>query len=318
MAVVSGPVSAVDAPAIVAADPGAVTAPAFERFESREADVGGVAVRRALPKRRRRTIGAWCFVDHFGPAAMRDRSAMQVGPHPHIGLHTVTWLVGGEALHTDSLGSEQVVRPGQLNLMTAGRGVAHAEEAPTGRPGSLHGAQLWVAQPDGTRHGGPAFEHHAELPVAGFGTLAATVLVGALGDDASPARADTPLLGCAVVAPRQGGSGTVPLDPAFEHGVVVLDGALVVDGERVRPGELAYLGAGRHELPVAADGPAHALLLGGVPFGETPLMWWNFVARTREEIEEAWADWQGAPSDRFGPVRSGLERIAAPRPTWLR
>src|SRR5690606_33874324 len=134
-----------------------------ERSESRTTEVGGLSVRRALPRRGRRTVGAWCFVDHFGPSDGEAR--MLVGPHPHIGLSTVTWLVDGEVLHRDSLGTEQPIRPGQLNLMTAGHGVPHAEES--GPVPRLHGAQLWVAQPDATRTGPPAFEHHAELPVLG-------------------------------------------------------------------------------------------------------------------------------------------------------
>src|ERR687897_3072291 len=120
-------------------------------------------VRRLLPQRPRRMVGAWCFVDVFGPDDVADRPGMQIGPHPHTGLQTVTWLVQGEVLHRDSLGSEQPIRPGQLNLMTAGHGVSHAEESPAGPPTHQHGIQLWVAQPEATRHGPAAFEHHAEL-----------------------------------------------------------------------------------------------------------------------------------------------------------
>jgi hypothetical protein len=310
----SGPVSTDDAaPAPV--DRPAAARPTFDLIPSRATEVGGVTVRRALPRRQRRTVGAWCFVDHMGPADLAADVGLRVGPHPHVGLHTVTWLVEGEVVHRDSLGSEQPIRPGQLNLMTAGRGVAHAEAStdPAGEGGRVHGVQLWVAQPDGTRDGDPAFEHHAELPAAGLGGFTATVLVGELPGARSAARADTPLLG--VELRTAIGVATVPLDPSFEHAVVVLEGELAVDEEPVGPGALAYLGTGREELRVEADRPTVALLLGGEPFGEPPLMWWNFVARTRDEIGRARADWE-AGSDRFGAVGGDLPRIPAPLPVW--
>jgi len=292
---------------------GAVTAsdgPTFERYPSRTADVGGMPVRRALPRRQHRTVGAWCFVDHFGPATSPPDAPMEIGPHPHIGLQTVTWLLDGEVLHRDSLGSEQLIQPGELNLMTSGRGIAHSEETQPGAPARQHGAQLWVALPEATRHGAPAFEHHADLPVLELGAMTATVLVGALDGTRSTARTDTPLVGVALGA-TAAATATMPVDPGFEHGLVVLDGALTIDGERVTPGELAYLGIGRDEVVVAAEGPTHALLLGGEPFESEIFMWWNFVARTRAEIDEARADW-GTGSDRFGPVDSALARIPAP------
>ena len=283
--------------------------PVLEVTDSREAVVGDLRVRRALPRRGRRTVGAWCFADHMGPA---DVSGPAIGPHPHTGLHTVTWLVEGEALHRDSLGSEQVVRPGQLNLMTAGNGVAHAEEAVPGSAASrLHGVQLWVAQPAETRGGEAAFEHHATLPVAEVPGGVATVLVGSLLGATSPARADTPLLGADLVLE---GLSTWPLDPSYEHALVVLDGAVGVDGQVVTPGQLAYLGLGRDE--VALDGPARVLLLGGTPFGEEVVMWWNFVARSRDEVTEAWRSWTAA-DDRFGLVTSELPRIPVGPPPWL-
>lgn len=300
----SGPVADADAPG---AEPDAPPSPpTFERHDSREVELGGMRVRRALPKRQRRTIGAWCFLDHMGPADV----AMAIGPHPHTGLQTVTWLLEGEALHRDSLGSEQPIRPGQLNLMTAGRGVSHAEEG-TGGVERVHGVQLWIAQPDRTRGGEPAFEHHAELPAVELGALTATVLLGTVGDITSPGRTDTPLVGADLAL--SSGTGVLPLDPAFEHGVVVTEGVLGIEGEVVGPGSLAYLGDGRDELGVEAlDGPVRALLVGGAPFGPPPLMWWNFVARTWDEIDEARLDWNAAATDRFGDPGSPLDRIPAP------
>jgi quercetin 2,3-dioxygenase len=288
---------------------------AVEVSASRVADVEGFTVRRALPQRTRRTVGAWCFVDHLGPVATPPGPAMAIGPHPHIGLQTVTWLFSGEVEHRDSLGCDQLIRPGQLNLMSAGRGIAHAEEAQPGWQGTAHGVQLWVAQPEETRHGHPAFEHHAELPSVSVGPAVATVLVGAFADVESTARRDTELIGLDLA--HGGGRLELPLDGAFEHAVVVVEGAVEVDGQLIAPGQLGYLGPGRSDLLVDAPGAARLLLLGGVPFGEEILMWWNFVARSQAEVDEAIEDWHGG-SDRFGAVASSLDRIPAPRPRWSR
>jgi redox-sensitive bicupin YhaK (pirin superfamily) len=260
-------------------------------------------------------MGAWCFADHMGPVDVTEERGVDIGPHPHIGLQTVTWLVSGEILHRDSLGSEQVVRAGQLNLMTAGRGVAHAEEA-TGRyRGELHGVQLWVAQPERTRHGEPAFEHHAELPVLELGGAVATVIVGAFAAGESPARRDTDHVGVELSLRDAGATAVVPLRREHEYGLIVLDGAVDVEGTVVEPGALAYLGTGRDELGLSTPRGARALLLGGVPFGEDILMWWNFVARTTDEVDAAAAAWRSRDG-RFGTVDSTLERIDAPVPPW--
>lgn len=312
----SGPVRTEDVPAGDAATTGPAPAavPILEVTPSREAQVGAVRVRRALPRRTRRTVGPWCFVDHMGPVPVTEERGVDIGPHPHIGLQTVTWLVAGEMLHRDGLGSEQAIRPGQLNLMTAGHGLAHAEEA-TGRyRGDMHGVQLWVAQPERTRHGPPAFEHHAVLPRVELGAGQATVLVGALAGltgTRSPARSDTGQVG--VDLDLRAGETVVPLDPSFEHALVVLEGAVSVGGTIVEPGHLAYLGEGRDELGVS--GPARALLIGGEPFEAPVVMWWNFVARTRDEIVEARRSWE-ARDDRFAPVASTLDRIPAPPTPW--
>jgi hypothetical protein len=304
---VSGPVTEQDA--ALDAECGRPEPPEVELLPAREVEVGGLAVRRALPRRARRTVGAWCFADHFGPAS--PPTSMLIGPHPHMGLHTVTWLVEGELLHRDSIGSEQLIRPGQLNLMSAGHGVAHAEEQPAGAPGGarMHGIQLWVAQPEATRHGPAGFEHHADLPQVPLGDTVATVLVGEVAGARSPARADTPLVGAELAL--AGGPATVPLDPGFEHALVVLDGAVAVGDEVVGPGVLAYLGEGRDAVVLAAEAPARAVLLGGEPFPEPILMSWNFVARQRGEVDRAAAEWN-AGDPRFGTVASQLARIPAP------
>lgn len=280
--------------------------------DARTVELGGLTVRRLLPKRHRRTVGAWCFVDHFGPTPPDGGAAMEIGPHPHIGLHTVTWLLDGEVLHTDSLGSEQPIRPGQLNLMTAGHGIAHAEQSIRPR-GGLHGAQLWVAQPSATRTGAPAFEHHEALPVVDLDGGHATVLLGAVAgtEAASPARTDTPIVGAAVQLDGSGAATALPLTPSFEHAVVVLDGLVEVAGRPLVAGQLAHLAPGADELGLRAGRAAHLLLLGGEPFDEELLMWWNFVARERGEIAAARDSWQGGDG-RFGAVASPLASVEAP------
>ncbi|MDE3064729.1 MAG: pirin family protein [Acidobacteriota bacterium] len=281
--------------------------------DSHLATVGRLQVRRALPRHGRRSVGAWCFADHLGPLAVTAASGLDIGPHPHCGLQTVTWLSAGEALHRDSLGTEQLIRPGELNLMTAGHGVAHAEEATGQYDGLLEGIQLWIALPEGTREGPAAFEHRASLPQVDLGAGTATVLVGALGGVASPARHDTPLVGADV---QVRGPVEVALDPAFEHAVIVMGGALDVDATRVAEGQVAYLAPGRGALALASRS-ARAILLGGPPLAAPPLMWWNFVARTREEMDAAYASWR-APDGRFGEVASLLARVDAPAPYWRR
>ena len=281
----------------------------LEITESHHAQVGEMRVRRALPQRARRTVGAWCFADQMGPMAATDEVGVDIGAHPHTGLQTVTWLTAGELLHRDSLGSEQLIRAGQLNLMTAGHGVSHAEQSTGIHTGLLGGIQLWVAQPDETRHGPAAFEHHAELPRVELPHATATVVVGELGGVTSPARRDTDHLGVELM--MHGGPSAVPVHPDHEHALVVLDGAITVDGSRVTPGHLAYLGTHRDELSLHSDGLSILMLLGGTPMTDRLFMWWNFVARTAAEVDEALASWN-ADDGRFGTVDSPLERISAP------
>jgi quercetin 2,3-dioxygenase len=280
--------------------------------ESRRTELGGVTIRRALPQRSRRTVGAWCFADHMGPATVGPNHGLDIGPHPHIGLQTVTWLLAGEVLHRDSLGSEQLIRPGQLNLMTAGRGVSHSEEA-TDYRGELHGVQLWVAQPMATRHGDAAFEHHAALPQVELEAGVATVLVGDFDGATSPARRDTDHVG--IDFDLRPGECVVPLDPAFEYALIIFDGAVALGDKLVEPGALGYLGTGRTELRLRTSVASRALLIGGVPFPEPIVMWWNYVARARDEISTAHDDWT-AGTDRFGRVASPLPRVDVGPPPW--
>ena len=280
---------------------------------SHETRVGELLVRRALPRRGRRTIGAWCFADHMGPTPVTPARGADVGPHPHMGLQTVTWLIEGEQLHRDSLGTEQLLRAGELNLMTAGWGVAHSEEAAPHYDGPLHGIQLWIAQPDHTRNGPPAFEHRVDLPrfdlVGGRGTL----LVGEHAGIVSPAAVATPLIGMEL---HLTAATSLPLSPDFEHGVIVLDGAVSVEGAALTVGQLGYLAVGREELTFTVQETSRVMLLGGVPMDEPVQMWWNFVGRSRAEFVEAFRSWV-EDDGRFGTVANRLERVltAPPNPT---
>jgi hypothetical protein len=248
----------------------------------------------------------------MGPASVTTQHGLDIGPHPHTGLQTATWLVEGEAVHHDSLGTEQLLTPGQLNLMTAGVGVSHSEEATGQYEGSLHGIQLWIAQPEDTRHAEAAFEHHRELPRLERTNLDATVIIGEFEGVASAARRDTDLVGLELVVR---GATTLPLERDFEYAIIVLEGDLHVRDEVLEPGHLGFLSKGDDELFVDASPFARAMVLGGVPFESDLVMWWNFVARNREEIDEAFDAWQNADG-RFGEVASSLARIETPAPYW--
>jgi len=287
--------------------------PSVEVLDGHEATVGRITVRRVLPRRRLRTVGAWCFADHMGPVEVTETSGLDVGPHPHTGLQTVTWLTDGAVLHRDSLGSEQLIRPGQLNLMTAGRGVVHAEEGTGTYRGTLQGIQLWVAQPESERFGDPDFKHIAQLPQVEFGQAMATVLAGSFLDVQSPAPFGKDLVGLDAIIQR--GTTIFPLRADYEYAVVALDGALEVGESTSKPGQIASLGVGRDEVAISASAPTRMILLGGVPFPEPVFMWWNFVGRNVDEIGTFYRDWRDK-GERFGEVNSTLERIPAPPPPW--
>src|SRR5690348_6675399 len=221
----------------------------IEVREGRSTSVGSIGVLRVLPTKGRRTVGPWCFVDLMRPADVAEPPPIEIGPHPHIGLATATWLFRGAVVHSDSLGTEQVIRPGELNLMTAGRGIAHAElgvETPDGI-GGIMGAQMWLALPDATRDGGSHFEHHADLPVVQLGSGEARVIAGALGSTRSPAAMDHPAVGLDVTFQR---AVDIPLTPSFEHGVVPIDRPIKVDDAIVEPGSLALVPAGLQEVRI--------------------------------------------------------------------
>jgi redox-sensitive bicupin YhaK (pirin superfamily) len=276
-------------------------------------------VNRLLPHTNRRMVGAWCFLDHFGPDAIFTGPGMQVPPHPHLGLQTVTWLVDGEVLHRDSLGNLAMIRPDQLNLMTAGRGIVHAEQSPDGHGPSLHGLQLWVALPAGAAAGAPAFEHHEDLPAYGESGAHVIVVVGTLGRQSSPATVYSPIVG-ADIRLEPTATTALPLRPDWEYAVLVLAGSAdVADGD-LWPGSLCYLGTGRDRLVLRAPDGGRVFLLGGEPFAEELVMWWNFVGRSHDEIVAARDAWMSGAAitgvsadDPFGVVR-GYDGPALPAP----
>lgn len=299
--------------------------PAVELVEPRDVPLGGpraMTVRRTLPSRTRSLVGPFCFADHYGPDDVSVTGGMDVPPHPHTGLQTVTWLFEGEVLHQDALGSVQAVRPGQLNLMTAGHGICHSEEGTPARfpeQRHLHGVQLWTALPEDVRHGEARFEHVAEVPRVELDGAVVQVFLGRLAGVESPARVHSPALAAQVdLAP--GARLVLPVDPRFEHGLLTDTGDLTVQGVTVPPSWLGYLSPGPEAIELTAgEDPARLVLLGGTPFEEQVLMWWNFVGRTHEEVVEARTAWQAALAGdpaalaRFGAV-TGYPGAALPAP----
>ncbi|MFD7811501.1 pirin family protein [Streptomyces sp. NPDC059785] len=284
-----------------------------EVLTPRDVPLGGpraMTVRRTLPQRARTLIGAWCFADHYGPDDVASTGGMDVAPHPHTGLQTVSWLFSGEIEHRDSLGTHARVRPGELNLMTGGRGISHSEVS-TPDTSVLHGVQLWVALPGEHRLTEPDFEHYAPEPVVLDGAEA-RVFLGELAGTASPVKTFTPLLGAEILlAPRA--ELTLAVDPDFEHGLLIDQGEVRFAGTPLHRGDLGYAHPGTATLTLAnaSDTPARTVLLGGTPFGEEIIMWWNFIGRSHEEIAQARSDWMAGT--RFGEVR-GYDGDPLPAP----
>jgi len=284
----------------------------IEVVTPREVPLGGLramTVRRTLPQRARSLIGAWCFVDHYGPDLVADTGGMSVAPHPHTGLQTVSWLFAGEIEHRDSAGHHATVRPGEINLMTAGRGISHSEVS-TADTSTLHGVQLWVALPEGARDVAPGFEHHVATPRRGQG-YEARVFLGSLLGDSSPVQTHTPLLGAELLLDA-GAELVLDVDPAFEHGLLLDDGAVTVEETDAKPGELVYVAPGRDALRLRAHDASRVVVLGGPPFGEQIVMWWNFVGRTHEEVVGYREEWQ-AQITRDGQVVDDSQDVAPGR-----
>ena len=285
--------------------------PVHQVFQGREVALGeSTVVRRLLPNLGRRLVGAWCFVDHYGPDDVVSQAGMQVPPHPHIGLQTVSWLLDGEIHHRDSIGSDAVIHPGELGLMTSGAGITHAEQSPVPHPAMLHGVQLWVALPEDARATTPAWDHHAALPAVHDRGATATVIMGSLAGATSPGHTYSPLVGVDV-ALGPASDVLLPLEPEFEHAVLVMSGSVEVDGAALTPGAMIYLGCARRDLRLSSTEGARAMLLGGVPFDEQIVMWWNFVARSNDEIITARGEWMDGSA--FGNV-AGYDGYRLPAP----
>jgi len=282
----------------------------IEAYPGHEVRLGELTISRVLPVRDRRLVGPWCFLDRFGPLAFSGNKAIDVAPHPHIGLQTVTWLLEGEIVHDDSLGFEAVARPGTVNVMTAGEGVAHAEQTPKQNSGQLSGVQLWVALPDPVRNGAADFQHVTETPTVTLHGGMAQVFAGTLGGVVSAAIHHTPIAG-ADLRIHQGERLSFDVDASFEHAALLLEGDAESEGTPLAPHVLYYFGTGRTEVAFSSPKGARLLFIGGPPFPETILMWWNFVARTPEEIARARTDWEAGL--RFGPVK-GYDGASIPAP----
>ena len=277
-----------------------------EVLTPRDVPLGGpraMTVRRTLPQRQRSLIGAWCFLDHYGPDRVGDTGGMAVPRHPHTGLATVSWLFTGTIEHRDSAGFHAIVRPGEVNLMTAVRGISHSEFS-TPETEVLHGAQLWLALPDASRHVDPGFEHYRPEPVRLEGAEV-RVFLGTLAGSTSPVHTHTRVLGAELLL-EPGARVVLPVSRYAEHGILVDSGDLRVDDEPVPADHLAYLPTGQDGIVLeSAQEPVRALLIGGEPLGEQIVMWWNFVGRSHEEVVEYRAAWQQEIGAEPGPAPDG-------------
>ncbi len=286
-----------------------------ESYPPKEVTLGGedaLQVRRTLPNMRRSFVGAWCFVDHYGP---EEGKCMDVPPHPHTSLQTVSWLFSGEIEHRDSGDVHAMVRPGEVNLMTSGYGIAHSEVSTKSRA-ALHGVQLWTVLPKESADLTREFQHHAPTLDDNHRGVQSRVFIGRLGDASSPIHTETPLLGAELIL-APGTTWETAVDPTFEHGVLVDTGVVDFDGERLDNSVLGVRDAGLGHLRLhnPTDRPARLMLLGGEPFHEGIVMWWNFIGRSHEDIARLREDWNNDPFDRFGRVKGyqgRTDRLAAP------
>ena len=290
----------------------------IQDVQLRSAEIGqGTLIKRALPSRHKRMIGAWCFLDHAGPVSFPQGEGLDIGPHPHIGLQTFTWMIEGTILHTDSLGTKQLIRPKQVNLMTAGHGISHTEVAPATET-HMHTAQLWIALPDAQRHIAPKFEHYPTLPVVMQDQIEFTILVGEFLNTTSPVQVYTPLLGVDLIA--QADSQTcIALNPKFEYALIALDGTACINGHGLNHDNMLVLECGISEISLQLTQGDRVLLIGGEPFEAQILLWWNFVGRTMDDMQQAREDWVNHAA-RFGEIHDyvGKRLEAPPLPEQMR
>ncbi len=284
-----------------------------QKFLSGEKDVGGIPVARALPQAKKRTIGAWCFLDHIGPSDFGEgEKGLQVGSHPHINLQTFTWMIDGELLHKDSLGHERVIRRNEVNLMTAGSGIAHTEQTPEGCK-RAHAVQLWIVLPK-DQVIAPSFHFYEQLPMWSDAHADYILTTGTFGSHTAPTLQYSPIVGVDIRF-QAATDVRLPTNPAFEYGLLVISGSLKIGGETFAENELAYVAAGSDTLPIEVGSQTHIMLIGGTPLDFEPIIWWNFVAPERTDINRAAEEWN-QHSKRFGEVNSELKRLLAPTPPW--
>jgi redox-sensitive bicupin YhaK (pirin superfamily) len=281
-------------------------------IEGRPRDLGGFSVRRVLPAGGLQTVGPFIFFDHMGPAVFAPGSGVDVRPHPHIGLATVTYLYAGEFMHRDSLGMAQLIRPGDVNWMVAGRGIAHSERTPPearlagGSP--IHGIQTWIALPRQHEEAEPAFEHHPSktLPEIRLPGALLRLIAGTAFGQQAPASVFSPMF---YLDATLDADATVNLPAQYEErAVYVAEGEIEVEGSRYGPGQMVVFAAGP-TAAVRTTMPSRAMLLGGAPLDGPRYIWWNFVSSSRERIEQAKRDWQQGG---FAPVPGDEERIPLP------
>jgi hypothetical protein len=267
----------------------------------------GVTIDRTLPHRDLKRIGAWVFLDAYGPTL--DQRAMQVAAHPHTGLQTVTWLISGRVLHHDSIGSKSTIRSGELNLMTAGRGIAHSELSLEDHE-PLQGVQLWVALPDSARNNAPTFEHFDDLPRFEHEGSEIRLFMGELMGRKSQATTFTPLVGAEITLLSE--RTTISLNPKWEHGILLISDHASVASTEMKKHQLLYLPVGSEEISLEGFPGTRIMLIGGELFDEKIVMWWNFIGRSHDEIVKMREAWESDPN-RFPSFQNDLGgRIPAP------
>ncbi|MFU2132749.1 pirin family protein [Gallibacterium anatis] len=290
-----------------------------DKFLAKTKDVGGIPVARLLPQNKHRTVGAWCFLDHAGPATFsQENKGMQVGLHPHTNLQTFTWMLEGEVWHQDSLGNRQLIRPKQVNLMTAGtgnqRGISHTEQTPDGVK-KLHAVQLWIALPM-NQEIEPNFEHYPQLPEWSDQGIDYILTTGSYQGRQAPTSQFSPLVGVDMRF-QQAQAFEIERQDKFEYAILVINGTIKINGERYAKDEITILSdcaAAQEELTLWAEQGTHIMLLGGEPLPHPTVIWWNFVADKVEDLEQAVNDWNNQ-HPRFGTIDlqgTELSRLTAP------
>lgn len=291
----------------------------IDKFLAKTKDVGGIPVARLLPQHKHRTVGAWCFLDHAGPATFsQENKGMQVGLHPHTNLQTFTWMLEGEVWHQDSLGNRQLIRPKQVNLMTAGtgnqRGISHTEQTPDGVK-NLHAVQLWIALPM-NQEIEPNFEHYPQLPEWSDQGIDYILTTGSYQGRQAPTSQFSPLVGVDMRF-QQAQAFEIERQDKFEYAILVINGTIKINGERYAKDEIAILSdcaAAQEELTLWAEQGTHIMLLGGETLPHPTVIWWNFVADKVEDLEQAVNDWNNQ-HPRCGTIDlqgTELSRLTAP------